>query len=141
MSKQDIKVGQEAAIEEPLSIIPSFGWRVARVTATGQVTVEREFDSGTRKRRFKPQSWDPSRLMEIGSGHSRFHVPTLRLDVDALRAEVEGKRARSAAASAINRVAESHRRVHSRWDKGSLDQALKEIEANVAAARVLVDAL
>lgn len=106
------------------------GYVVAHVTPKGRVTVRRVSDGYERKFDAKGR--------ELGRGE--YHAARLRLDVDAVDAEVNERARRSAAADALNAVTINNAALHTNSAE-SLQGRLQELEALLAAARAAVAAI
>ncbi len=130
MNTKELIIGQEVAITSGGSRMETyFGYRVKRVTPTGQVTVVRPSDGY--ERRFDASGF------EMGT-HSRYGRDQITTHIEAER---ELQRSRTAAVAAANAINAIGVHVQHRWGKESLQNTINELEQKLAAAKALVEAI
>jgi hypothetical protein len=105
------------------------GYAVTKVTPTGQVTIKRDSDGYERK--FKPNGHEMNKLA---------YGDTLRLDVEAVQAEMNRVSRHRAAADAINNVRLEEQVKHT-WGADSMRDRIADLEALLAKAKEAVNQL
>lgn len=137
MANVNVVVGQEVGIRSGYGHgRVSFGYTVAKVTASGQVVVTRTEPSTipglNRERRFNADGY------EMKSGASTYHRDSLVTDVAAARERARVEQACNTAANAISAVRIDARGTYGK--EGLLEQVAK-LETLLAAARAAVEAI
>ena len=125
------KIGQEAAVAHcgSWNIHYTFGYVVAKVTPTGQVTIKRTTDGYERK-------FDKNGC-EMGRSASVYLRDTVCFNVEELKASVSEKNRTNLAAEAIRNVRIEDSR--GTYGKECLLSQIAELEEKLAAARAAVN--
>ena len=127
----NLTVGQEVAVacSGTYQTNYSFGWKVAKITAAGQITLAKE---GAENRRFTPRN------REVGSSDS-WRSSYIIADAAGVKARVAEKTRIHQAAQALQEV---KCEVVARYaSKATLQEKVAELEAALAKAKALVEAI
>ena len=127
----NITIGQEAAVCHMGSWAHHyyFGYVVAKVTPTGQVTIKRNCDGYERK-------FDKNGR-EMGTSMSKWNRDTVCFNVEELRQSEQAKKRAERAAEAIKNVCVIDSR--GTYGKEALLEQIAELEEKLAAARAAVN--
>jgi ABC-type transport system substrate-binding protein len=131
-STTQIAVGQEAVISHSgsWSVHYYFGYKVTKVTPSGQVVVQHESDGY--ERRFDAKGRE--------MGKSSNYPDSIHFNVVELRA-AEDKRGREATAAAAINAVKVEETVRGTWGKESMEVRIANLEALLAAAKAAVAAI
>lgn len=136
-----LTVDQEVAIASPRSWGPhslSTGWKVTKVTPSGQVTVSRQL----------PDQKEPivkrfdNRGEEMGFSGGRYSRPFLRVDVDQVRLEIRARKQRVEVVVAFQNVRKLvERDVGDMWQVQDYQRLVAQLQEAVEACRSKVEAI